>query len=370
MIYQDKITEFEFMELSKIRGVCVSIYITTSQIAEGIPSNRLSYKHMVERAMEQAYLLGEKEKMHELEERLLNLLDDYDFWFHPAKSLVILADQKNLKTLRLAYEVSNLAKATDRFYLKPLLPALHPEEALVLAISQKSVKLYKFTPTEELIEVLVPHLPQSLNEETGRDLQHNSPDAAGVRADTGKKILQLHFVRGIEKAVRPILSQFNLPLIIAATEEIAGFYHSINSYKLMSMETIVGSVEHLSHEVLIRETKAVIKKLRHQTLEDWQSEYWQRSDASLASSDLATIARLATQGQVRKLLVDVDSVIYGRLDNQGAYRLLDEKNIHSYDLIDEIVDRVMLTGGKVIAVRHDEKVPGALLPISASFRWA
>lgn len=369
MIYQDLITEKEFLNLSKERGVCVSIYLPTSHLLEKTPIDRLNFRHMADSALEQAYGVGERNEVEQIELQLKKILKDDYFWIYQGKSLGVLVTSKNIKTYRLPYEINNFAKASDRFYLKPLLPALHPQAALILTISQKSVHLYEFTIAEKLIEISVPGLPSDLVEATGRVLQRNGVAEARLRDDSGKKVLQLQFVRAIEKALKPILIKYNLPLVLATTEEIAGLYRSINSYPFISDENILGSVENKTIEDLISLSKPVAQRLRSQKLDKWSKEYADRSNEAMTSSDLATIAKLASQGQVSRLLVDVDSVIYGRFDDQGTYRILDEKNIQSYDLIDEIVDRVMSAGGEVLAVRHNEAVPGNLLPISASFRW-
>jgi hypothetical protein len=369
MIYQDNITEENFLDLSKDRGVCISIYLQTSHIVQSSPVVRLNFRHMIDQAIEQAYDLGEKYQVSLIEKHLKELLNDDLFWIYQGKSLAVLVSNKRFITYRLAYEVTNSAKASDRFYLKPLLPALHPQGALVLAISQKQVTLYEFTPSEELVALTVPDMPSDLTDATGRVLQRNGVAEAKLRDDSGKKVLQLQFVRAIEKAIKPIAMLYNIPLILASIDEILSMYLSLNSYSLLSLEHIVGSVENLTIETLTDLTKPIVLKIRNESLRKWNQDYLECSNEDLSSSDLATIARLASQGQVRKLLVGVDSAIYGRIDEAGTYKLLDENNVHSYDLIDEIVDRVMNYGGEVLAVRNDETVEASLLPISASFRW-
>jgi hypothetical protein len=370
MIYQDSITEKEFLKLSKERGFCVSIYFPTPHQNLSFQADRLSFNHMVDAVMKQAYLTGPKVEVEKIEQRLRELSNDHVFWIYQGKSLAVLANSERMITYRLSYDVANLAKASDRFYLKPLLPALHPQGALVLAISQKSVNLYEYTPTEQLVAINVPHLPADLLEATGRDLQQNGVAKARLRDETGKKVVQQQFMRAIEKAVKPIAQSLNLPLILATTKELAGLYRSVNSYYLLSSESIVGSVENISHDELVSLTKPIVSKIRGESLEKWDSEFNERRNEALTSTDLATIAKLASQGQVSKLLVDVDSVVYGRFDDSGSFQLLEEGNNKSYDLIDEIVDRVLSFGGEVMAVRNDEAVPDYLLPISASFRWA
>jgi hypothetical protein len=369
MIYQDNITDKEFMALAKERGVCVSIYLKTPHVNQNVSIDRLNFNHMISEAIQQASILGDKDQIEKIEHRLKDLFNDYVFWIYQGKSLAVLANSERLITYRLPYEVSNVSKVSSRFYLKPLLPALHPQGVLVLAVSQKSVNLYEFTAAEKLISIQVAHLPADLSEATGRILQKNSADNARLRDDTGKKVLQLQFMRVIEKAIKPVVSAINLPLILATTKELASLYRSVNSYYLLQDEGILGSVENITQEVLKELLRPVVLKIKDENIKKWNNEFENRNNLALASSDLATIARLASQGQISKLLVDVDTAIYGRFDESGDFQLLDEGNIQSYDLVDEVVERVMSFGGEVFAVRNDETVPENLLPISASFRW-
>ena len=72
-----------------------------------------------------------------------------------------------------------------------------------------------------------------------------------------------------------------------------------------------------------------------------------------ASSDLATVARAATIGAVDTLLVDIDDKVPGVVDEEtGAVTLADEDDAASYGVVDELARRVLLSGGRVLAVRR------------------
>jgi hypothetical protein len=369
MIYQDKITKKDFLELSRNRELCVSIYLKTSNLLQDLPNDRLCFRHLVDHATEQASQIYDKKEVQLVEKQLVDLLNDDIFWIYQGKSLGVLVTKENLITYRLGYEVINIAKASDRFYLRPLLPAIHSISVLVLAISQKSVNLYKLIPTEKLVLVNLPEMPTSLEELTARPLQKNSVAEAKLRDDTGKKVLQLQFVRAIEKVIKPYVQAANLALIVATTEELFSLYKSINTYHKLSNEQIIGSVENISTQELTDLVKHIVLKLRNEVIVNWEKEFIEKSDTAKSSSDFATIVKLASQGQISKLLVDLNSVFYGQIDQFGDYKILEEKSVDSYDMIDEVVDRVMSSGGDVLAVRNDETVPDRLVPISASFRW-
>jgi hypothetical protein len=50
-----------------------------------------------------------------------------------------------------------------------------------------------------------------------------------------------------------------------------------------------------------------------------------RAGQNRTSSDVATVARLVTQGAVDTLFVDIDGVVLGEVDEDGAVRLGDEQ---------------------------------------------
>ena len=77
----------------------------------------------------------------------------------------------------------------------------------------------------------------------------------------------------------------------------------------------------------------------------------ERANHGRATTDIAQTARAATSGAVQTLLVDIDEVIPGQLDQSGAVIFSEQADPPNYDLVDEIAARVIATGGRVIGVR-------------------
>jgi hypothetical protein len=75
------------------------------------------------------------------------------------------------------------------------------------------------------------------------------------------------------------------------------------------------------------------------------------------SSDVATVARLVTQGAVDTLFVDIDGVVLGEVDEEGAVRFGDEQVPGGIGVVDEIARRGWLSGARLLAVRRGD-VPG------------
>lgn len=66
-------------------------------------------------------------------------------------------------------------------------------------------------------------------------------------------------------------------------------------------------------------------------------------------------------GAVDSVLVDIDQVIPGLIDERGAIVFAEEARASNYGLVDEIAARVIATGGRVIGVRKTDIPQGESL---------
>ena len=370
MLYKDRIREKEFLKLARERGVCLSIFMPTTPLTHDTQGERIVLKNLAKQALEQAQTIADKRQIWPMEQYLEGLQEDEGFWEFQAHGLAVLVTPESIRTYRLAHAVEEAAEVSDRFYLKPLVPSLQPKAAYVLALSQKSVALYEFTASQQLDLVDVPDLPKDLSDATKRTLQRDRAPAGRLQGDEGAKVLQTQFLRAVEKAVHPVVSGSNMPLILATTASLQAIYRSVNHYDLLAEQSVDSSVEKMPEEELKQAVIPLVAELRQMRIQRWVDLYGQRKAESRASTDLATIAKAATYGQVSDLLVDADAVRYGTVSDQGKITITEQRSAESYDLIDEIMDRVMENGGEVLAVRKDDNAPADLMPIAAVLRWA
>ncbi len=75
----------------------------------------------------------------------------------------------------------------------------------------------------------------------------------------------------------------------------------------------------------------------------------------------------ATHAAVDTLLVDIDEKLPGTVDDGGAVTFAEDDAI-SYGVVDEIAKRVLLAGGRVLAVRAPD-LPSES-PLAAILRYA
>jgi len=370
MIYRDPFTRADFHRLNSRRGLCLSIYLPTSRVTQDTDKDRIVLKNLIEEATLQAGHIADKREVARAAERLADLLQDDGFWVHQANGLAVLSSPDRLETYRLAFDVQPMAEVSDRLHLKPLLPALTPKAAYVLAISQKSVRLFEFTPSLELVELQAEGLPKDFSDATKRTLQRDRAPARRLEGDEGKKVLQRQFVRAVERAMRTILKHESQSLLLATTSELQAMYSEVNTYPHLEDISYSGSVENMPLPDLAEQLKPMVADLRDRRLRAWEAEFARFESNGRAHTDLATIGKAATFGQVAKLLVDAESLGYGTIDENGKIAKVEKRGPGSYDLIDEIASRVIEHGGEVLAIRGDEQVSNQLGPVAAILRWA
>jgi hypothetical protein len=158
------------------------------------------------------------------------------------------------------------------------------------------------------------------------------------------------------------------PLVLVAAEPLGPIFRAINSYPALAPESISTSPDRLSNSDLADAVRPVLDRLYARQIEAAEALYQSRRGQQRATTDIATAARAATMGAVELLLVDIDHVVPGTVDESGAVSFASTASAASYDVIDEIVGRAIDTGAKFFAVRGVDMPQGA--PLAAVLRYA
>jgi hypothetical protein len=166
------------------------------------------------------------------------------------------------------------------------------------------------------------------------------------------------YARQVDQALRPLLNGLDLPLILAATEPLDSIYRSVNSYPHLLATSVPGNPDVVSDAELAGSARRILDELYAGELRAIRELYALRLSQRRASADIADVARAATYGLVDTVLVDIDEVVPGFVDEEsGAITVDDRGDAVNYGVVDEIARRVWLNGGRVLAVRQAD-VPG------------
>lgn len=368
MLCVDLPTEAELGELARHRGdACASLYLPTTPLTQETAGDRIALRNLSADAVRRlTEARVDKRRVAALAEHLDALDDDEDFWRFQARGLAILATPEHVHTFRLASTLTPTAVVSDRFHLKPLLRAVtFPHCAYVLALSENAVRLLGVSADLPVTAVGVPGMPADAASAAGKSSLADRSPSGRIQGSEGKKVRLSQYARKVDRALRGWLAG-GVPIILAAAQPLAALYRAVNSSPDLAGAGIDGNPETTSDGELASRARAVLDDLYRAQLASWRETFAARAQQGRATTDVAQAARAATAGAVDSILVDIDRHLPGTVDDTtGAVALTDAPG--SYGVVDEIARRVLLTRGRVLAVRADDIPDGA--PLAAIMRY-
>ncbi|RIQ33672.1 hypothetical protein DY240_04760 [Jiangella rhizosphaerae] len=348
----------------------VSIYVPTSPVTQQAQAGRIELKNLAAEAVRQLEEAGaDRGAPADVRESLDDLVEDDDFWAEQARSLAVFASPGGATVFRLPNQLTSAVEVGDRFYVKPLLRAVtFPQAAFVLALAAGSVRLVEVTRDGPPFTVDVPGLPADAASAAGKASLADRAPVGRIQGSEGQKVRLRQYARKVDQALRGVLAGLELPLVLAATEPLSGIFRSVNSYPYLAGPGIPGNPETATDAELAAMARTALDEVYAQELAELRDLFEKRFDQGRSSGDLATIARAATFGVVDTLIADIDQKVPGYVDEESGAVTLAEDDAASYGVVDEIARRVLLAGGRVLAVRADDVPQGG--PVAAVFRYA
>lgn len=358
MLYVDIPTLPELKALAVTRAdPCVSIYLPTTPLTEDAQADRIAFKNLAKLALDEVRRADfDPKRVAALEEHLADLVDDEAFWQFQARSLAVLATPDATRSYRLPSALVATAQASDRFHLKPLLRAVSfPHTAFVLALSQNAVRLVEVFADLPPRVVKVDGLPKDAASAVGRASVRSRSPSGRILGSEGHKVLLRQYARSVDSALRGLLAGRETPLILAATEPIASIYRSVSTYPSLTDVGLGGAPDRASDQELAERARAVLDGVYAEEIGKFASLFETRAGQSRTTTDLSDAARAATFGAIEALLVDMDEVVPGTVDEvDGRIALAATSGADSYGVVDEIACRSLITGARVLSVRKQD----------------
>ncbi|MFD1008731.1 MULTISPECIES: baeRF11 domain-containing protein [Oceanisphaera] len=361
MYYVDMPSTEEIGDLNLMRSdACISIYLSTSPLSRESKQSRTHLNSLFKKAITQLEATGFDKRQHiqALQDQFDDLLADDVFWEHQTNSLAILATPVSLRTYRLANKLSDIVEVSDRFHLKPLLRAITFRHAAhILALSENAVRLIEISPDAPARVVDVPNLPTDAADATNKLIDKDFKGSGHRPGGPGQKAYLTNYVRKINAALRPILTHSKHPLLLASTKPLASLFRSLSSTTVLP-DIIAGNPEHLSEANLETAARPLLDAHYASIIANFHRLFEDRTGQNRTTTDISSAARLATFGGIERLLVDIDGVVDGFVDDETGEVIFDaESDAMNYGIVDEITCRALRTGAKVMAVRKQD-IPG------------
>lgn len=337
----------------------VTIYLSTSPVTDRTDAERIAYKDAASRAVDQVREAGvDKRRVAGFEELLGELDDDPTYWDHQARTLAVFTDGEDLRSFQLANELTPVVKVSDRYLVKPLLRSVtFPQACFVLALAEGSVRLLELGPDYGPIEVDVPDLPASAAEATHHHKITDHVQKGSLSGDDGSKVRLRQYARAVDRAIRPVVRGQDLPLLLAAAEPTASAFRGVNTSPELEDLGLEGSPERIDDLEIAREAREVLGRVYEEDLRELAELFSLRQGQDRVQTDVSDLARSSTYGQIDTLVVDIDQIVWGTVDDDGAVTFAEDGAPGAFDIVDEIVRRVLATDGTVLALRAED-VPG------------
>lgn len=357
-MYVDLPSPTEVRSLVEVVGaVCVSIYMPATPHTADAESERIAFKNLASDAIAQLDATGvAKRDVAAFTEMFADLDDDPFFWRYQANSLALFATVTGMRAYRLANRLNAAVVVADRFFVKPLLRAVSfPNAGFVLALAQGSVRLIELGGDAGPFEVHVADLPENIDSFIKTAPGADAGAAGfGLLSPEGRSSRLRKYARQVDRAVREALRGHDLPVVLAAVEPLASVFRSISTLGTLADVGIPGNPENVPDHELALAARGVLDGIYATEVRELAELFSRRAGQGRTATDLADVAKAATYGAVEVLLVDIDRTVPGQVSDDGSVEFTDEAVTC---VVDELARRVVLTGGRVVAVRADE-VPG------------
>lgn len=378
------LTKKDFQQLIETtNGPCISIFMPTHRFGVETLQDPVRLKNLLRTVERNLGTWGLKSGViDEILAPVHELLGNYNFWQHQANGLAIFCSPGMFRLFRVPLRLPELAIVAERFHLKPLLPLVTRDDRFyVLALSQSQVKLFLGT-REAMQEVEVEDLPQAVNgDQEGNERFVGVHTAGGTRTGsrgailhgTGageedrKEGLESHF-RRVDRALRPLLSLEDAPLVLATVDYLNAMYRRVNSYRRLLDTWIPGNFDRIAAEELHSKVLPVL--LDHFAVEQRRAaaHFLELEHTDRTSSELNRVLPAAYRGQVEVLLVAVGVQSWGRFAPEtGEVEAVERPGSADQDLLNLAALYTYLAGGAVFAV-GPEAVPGNG-PLAAILRY-
>lgn len=365
---------------------CVSLYLPTGAGSHNPDEGRIRLKNMVRTVMERTEAMGLRQSdLPQGVAQLQDLANNREFFGRNGRGLAIFLSSNTFQHFALPEEFKDTLVVSDRFHIKPLVPLVHDNPVLLLRLAQKQPRLYQVS-RHRITEVPVPDmpvdLPTALNEHdlNGSHSNRLTPQPTGglnmVHQGTGsgsgvRKEKIARYCRIIDQAIRPILQETQMPLMIQGVDFEAAIFRDNSQYNRIMEGVVHGNAENMTEDQLQGAAMEALKPYHAEIMRRELERYRNEHAHGRASTHLGEICRAAAVGRVDTMFVGVGVQCWGRYNAERMEaECRCEPQPRDYDLLDFAAAETLMRHGVVFALKPGE-VPADSpdCPIAAIFRY-
>jgi hypothetical protein len=367
---------------------CVSIYLPTHVSGPEAPQDALRIKNLADQAEARLVEHGLRPvEARDMLQAVRALPLDPAQWQRRGAGLALFVTPDQQQVFSVSMPVAEYVAVNRRFHIKPLLPVvLGDQQFYVLAFSKNHPRLI-LASRDAAEEVPVPGMPErievALNYQTAeRGAQVHSAARGGDAStkaaggvfhgqgggpDASKEELS-QYLRMVADAVRPVVGETRLPLVVHAVEYVVPRLKEVWDYPLLVSEAVTGSPDHLRPDQLRDRAWPLVATFIDQSRDRAIAKFQQLFGTGKASDNILEIAPALQEGKVECLFVDTAAALWGAVDPQTQkVEVRTEPRAGDEDLVDWAAVATLDQRGAVFAVPAGA-MPSAS-PVAAVFRY-
>lgn len=349
---------------------CLSLYQPTHRSHPANAQDRIRFGNLIKKLEESLGQQYPKRDASSLLEPFHQLHGDSRFWNYSTEGLAVLARPGLFRVYRLVRPVQELAVVADSFHIKPLLRMVQSaDDYQILAVSREHASLYQGN-RDGLVEVDLPEeFPSTLEAVVDLDAKKPQPirthgvrtpggrHGTSSRADLAQTDTELFF-RAVDRAVLEGFSRSQrLPLVLLSLPENQGHFRQLSHNPWLMEQGIDASPNAVDLDELRKRAWQVVEPQYLERLRGLTDMFGAARPRGMADADLMLIGRSALSGRVATLLIEADREVAGRIDPiTGAVEFGDLANPEVDDVLDDLAEQVLATGGQVVIV-PSERMP-------------
>jgi hypothetical protein len=273
------------------------------------------------------------------------ILEETDFGLLQGEGLAVLSSREYTASFLMPIAPAALVEAGRRFLLDPLLPLLFEDGRFhLLTLSLNSVKLW-WVDRQRMREIPLHGIPANLREA----VRAGDPLAPTIFHTAEKKRDILDFFHQVDRGLRALLYETELPLMLAGVEYLLPIYREANTHPFLMDHGVMGNPEvSLEQQGLHAKAWSAYRESRAMETARILNLYRERLATTRAVSGFRDVLPAARQGRVQHLFIRKGLRQKGGFDpDTGSVTFNDRPAFADEDLVNLACVHALMGGAKV-----------------------
>jgi hypothetical protein len=359
----------------------LSLYMPTYSSGPEVQQNAIRFKNLMSRAEDQLQQVhGDLSLLKAIESKI----DEMTFWSHQAEGLAIFASSQDVQFIKLPGRVDESVDIGTRPMIKPMLcQSFMASPFFLVCITWNQAALMRATRQEMAIaneskfpvtydDVILARDPEVQLQFTSHKVASSPGRGTAMFHGQGEGESKIEADRAsylsiVGKLVADEIYNIDLPIVLVATEEVAGEFLAHSDVEIHG--SVTGSPAELDDaEILDHASQSLVGRHQASVAEDLE-RFGTALANSKATENLTETLVAAVNGRIETLFLMSNANLYGTLSQDRTTVKVDEsKSASNTELLNLAALETIKAGGKVIVLDGGD-MPGVETPIAAIFRY-